>query len=149
MSVAYRRLGRDGPSPHLRWRELACRDAAKTPYPEEWRSTRARLVGTAFECVRDHWGRPIPILSGYRTPEHNAAVGGAPFSYHPRGLGIDMGRPHGVTLHELWDAALEEAKKPGGVIRGVGKYLWGVHLDCRPTLRLAVWRGKRLQAEVV
>ena len=147
-----RRLGPDGPSPHLRWRELRCRDAAKTPYPLDWRLpehySRARILATAFESIRDHFAVPIPILSAYRTKEHNAAVGGAAYSQHLQGLALDLGRPRGVTLAELHEAALEEARKPGSPIRGVGKYLWGVHVDCRDSLRLVVWRGRRLKAEV-
>ena len=153
-----RHMGRDGPSSHLRWSELACHDAARTPYPERWRVRCARILATAFEDIRDHWGVPIPILSAYRTPEHNEDLRrearrlGLPlparYSYHKVGMALDLGRPHGVTLAELHEAALEEARKPGSPIRGVGKYLYGCHLDIRQSLRLVVWTGKRLEAEV-
>ena len=152
-----RRLGPDGPSPHLTWRELACHDAARTPYPPKWRIKRARVLASAFEDIRDHWGVPIPILSAYRTKEYNEMLrrqawwqglpAPARYSKHMDGLALGLGRPRGVTLRELHDGALEEAKKPGSAIRGVGKYLWGVHIDIRDSLRLAVWTGKRLQAE--
>lgn len=35
-------------------------------------------------------GRPLTIISGYRSPEYNASVGGAPNSYHMRGQACDI-----------------------------------------------------------
>jgi uncharacterized protein YcbK (DUF882 family) len=35
-----------------------------------------------LEEIRTHFDRPIHILSGYRCPAHNKAVGGAPDSQH-------------------------------------------------------------------
>lgn len=148
----------EGPSPHLSWPELACHDEARTPYPLEWRDDRALVLAAAFEDFRDRWALPIPILSGYRTPEHNEWLRQeakrlrrplpALYSQHMDGLALDLGRPRGVTLKELHDGALAEAKLTGSLIRGVGLYLYGVHIDCRESLRLVVWRGKRMQAEV-
>jgi hypothetical protein len=48
------------------------------------------------------------ITSGYRTPEHNAAVHGVPNSYHTRGQGqaVDIAPPKGTTLAQF-RAALE------------------------------------------
>ena len=46
--------------------------------------------------VRAEWGKPMTIGSGYRTPEHNAAVGGKANSAHLRGLAADI-RTSGLT----------------------------------------------------
>jgi zinc D-Ala-D-Ala carboxypeptidase len=35
-------------------------------------------------------GRPLPIVSGYRCPVHNAAVGGARDSMHMYGAAVDI-----------------------------------------------------------
>jgi len=43
-----------------------------------------------LQKVRDRLKKPIQITSGYRTPEHNKAVGGAPNSYHMYGLAADI-----------------------------------------------------------
>jgi len=40
--------------------------------------------------ARDIAGLPFVITSGYRTPEHNAAVGGVPDSAHTTGNAFDV-----------------------------------------------------------
>jgi len=40
--------------------------------------------------VREHYGKPIHITSGYRTESHNAKVGGKPNSSHLKGLACDV-----------------------------------------------------------
>lgn len=42
-------------------------------------------------------GVPFKITSGYRTPEHNAEVGGVDGSSHTLGLAVDLAVPDGVT----------------------------------------------------
>jgi hypothetical protein len=45
------------------------------------------------ECldkVREMWGKPIGVNSGYRSPELNRAVGGAKNSQHLRGEASDI-----------------------------------------------------------
>lgn len=48
----------------------------------------ALLVG--LQAIRDAYGRPIRIKSGYRTIGHNAKIGGAPNSYHTKGMAVDI-----------------------------------------------------------
>jgi hypothetical protein len=138
----------DGPSPHLSFWELRCRDEWSNPYPEAWRQNRARILAAAFEDLRDNWALPIPVLSGYRTRAHNRAVGGSARSQHVEGLALDLAPPRGVTLQEFHRAALGEARKRGSLIRGVGLYAGFLHIDCRESLHLVVWRGARVKAEV-
>lgn len=138
----------DGPSRYLSWAELACWDEHDTPYPHQWRQNRARILAQAFEDLRDAWALPIPVLSGYRTRAHNRAVGGSARSQHVEGLALDLAPPRGVTLQEFHEAALEEAKKRGSLIRGVGLYRGFLHIDARQSLKLVVWRGVRMEAEV-
>jgi uncharacterized protein YcbK (DUF882 family) len=40
--------------------------------------------------VREDYGKPIVITSGYRTEAHNEKVGGKPNSSHLRGLACDV-----------------------------------------------------------
>jgi len=48
------------------------------------------------------------VTSGYRSLEHNRAVGGMPRSYHLQGRALDVQRRAGVT-HAMIDAALRRA----------------------------------------
>jgi hypothetical protein len=41
------------------------------------------------ERTREAIGGPLVVLSGYRDPEHNAAIGGAPGSQHVKGTAVD------------------------------------------------------------
>lgn len=48
------------------------------------------LVDTVIQPLRDAWGAPLAINSGYRCPEVNAAVGGVPTSQHVLGEAADV-----------------------------------------------------------
>jgi zinc D-Ala-D-Ala carboxypeptidase len=54
---------------------------------------RPRLA-ESLERLRATVGKPIPIVSGYRCPVHNHAVGGAPDSQHMYGSAADI--PRGI-----------------------------------------------------
>ncbi len=48
------------------------------------------LVATVLQPLRDKVGHPLRINSGYRCPELNRAVGGAPTSQHVKGEAADV-----------------------------------------------------------
>ncbi len=136
----------DGPSAHLSWSELACRDG--TPYPEAWRVSRARPLALCFEEIRQPIDAPIRILSAYRTESHNRKVGGARRSQHVHGRGLDLDLPEGFSLIDFLNIILGVARRPGSLLRGIGVYNGFIHMDTRPTTRLARWRGGRVSAEL-
>lgn len=53
-----------------------------------------------LEKVREEYGKPIKINSGYRCPDHNKAIGGKPGSSHMTGLAVDIS-PALLTLDDL------------------------------------------------
>ncbi len=64
-----------------------------------WLSERhkanAKALAETLENVRDYSGdNPIHISSGYRVPELNKLVGGAPESWHTKGLAADIYSNH-------------------------------------------------------
>lgn len=130
----------DGPSAHLTWAELACKDAARTPYPFEWRATRALELAAAFESVRRHFGAPLRVTSGYRTPEHNKRVAGAKASQHMAGRALDISPLRGgrQALDDLVAAARRAAAE--GLVRGLAVYSGFVHIDTRQG-QFRSWRG--------
>lgn len=131
-----------GPSSHLSWDELACKDGM--PYPEQWRTTRAVALARAFEALREEVGRPLVILSAYRTPSHNQRIGGARFSQHVEGRALDLRPPSTWTPKRLANLARHIPS-----IRGLGLYSTFVHIDVRPSDRLVVWNGARSQADAI
>lgn len=48
------------------------------------------LVEEVLQPLRDAWGKPLAINSGYRSPELNRAVGGVPDSQHLKGEAADV-----------------------------------------------------------
>ena len=82
-----------------------------------------RLVGY-LQQIRDHFGVPVHINSGYRCVSHNAAVGGATGSYHVKGMAADI-RVEGVAPEDV----ARYAESIG--VLGIGLYADFVHIDTR------------------
>lgn len=49
-----------------------------------------RLTDQLLDPMREQWGKPIVVTSGYRSPQLNALVGGAARSHHLEGLAADL-----------------------------------------------------------
>jgi len=136
-----------GPSLHLFWSELACKDG--TPYPTLWRQTRAVTLADGFERFRHLCGdRELTVDSGFRTSEWNRVVKGAKTSQHIEGRAIDILKPGHLILEQFWALAHAFALERDNAVRGLGYYPWGVHLDDRPSNRVVVWYGTRPNADV-
>lgn len=74
-------------------------------------------------------GRPLPIVSGYRSETHNRAVGGAPNSQHLRGRAADL--PSGrFTVAQAVAAGARGIGHCGG---------WVVHVDVRQSSRVVIF----------
>jgi uncharacterized protein YcbK (DUF882 family) len=98
------------------------------------------MLAAAFEAVRTAaGGLPITVLSGYRTPEHNRAIGGARHSQHVQGRALDLRPPAGWSVARFHALVLSLVESTN--IRGVGRYARFVHIDVRPGPRLARWSG--------
>lgn len=113
-------------SPNFTVYEFRCRDGSDVVMIDE------SLV-MLLQCIREHFGKPITITSGYRTAAHNTAVGGAKSSQHLLGRAADI-QVAGVPVEDV--AAYAESLLPGW--GGVGRYPvkagrtkgW-VHVDTR------------------
>lgn len=130
-------LAKDGErrlAPDFKVRELRCRDGSDTVMVDE-------ALTVVLQCIREHFGKPVTITSGYRTAAHNAAVGGAKSSQHLLGRAADI-RVEGVSVDDV--AAYAESLMPdwGGVGRypaKAGRAAGWVHVDTRADK--ARWRG--------
>ena len=130
MAIKQYSLAKDGTrklSPSFTVREFRCRDGTDTIMIDEG------LV-VLLQCIREHFGKPITITSGYRTAEHNAKVGGSKSSQHLLGRAADI-QVAGVSPDAV--AAYAESLMPtwGGVGRypvKAGRAKGWVHVDTRP-----------------
>lgn len=133
-------------SGHFALAEFASHDGA--PYPAKWIVSRLRPLCAVLEELRRRCGgRPIRIVSGYRSPAHNAAVGGAARSQHVEGRAADIA-VEGMEPARVYAVALSMARETTE-IGGLGLYREWVHVDIRPRVggRLALWRGDGVGAE--
>jgi hypothetical protein len=85
------------------------------------------LISMVEEVAR-RFGRPLTIISGRRSPSHNAAVGGAKGSMHMQGKALDISGS-GLTNQDRLDL-IAIASAVG--IKGIGVYNGGsLHFDNR------------------
>ncbi len=142
-------------SRHFVLDELASHDGA--PFPPEVLLNLGKLMAM-LDVIREAWQGPITVVSGYRSPELNAALaeasakrnggvsGVAKDSQHMRGTAADI-RPHQPTpervvrLYECIKAAYGRGELP--TLGGLGRYPGWTHVDCRPRIdgHLAKWDG--------
>ena len=67
----------------------------------EIRDAIRELTNTVLQPLRDAWGLPLHVNSGYRCPKLNAVVGGAATSQHTKGEAADIKAEHPVKLAQL------------------------------------------------
>ena len=82
-------------SEHLDLSEVIRSDSAKRngisnmPTPEHIENFKL-LAEKIFEPIREHFGVPIRISSGYRSKDLNAKIGGSATSQHCKGQAVDI-----------------------------------------------------------
>ena len=76
----------------------------------EVRDSIKALVDKVIQPLRDAWGEPLAINSGYRCPEVNKAVGGVPTSQHTKGEAADV-CPFGRNGHGDIEVVRQLAQK--------------------------------------
>jgi hypothetical protein len=65
------------------------RGISNMPTPEHIENFK-KLAINIFQPIREHFGKPIIISSGYRSAELNKAIGGSLSSQHSSGEAIDI-----------------------------------------------------------
>jgi uncharacterized protein YcbK (DUF882 family) len=132
-------------SAHFSSEEFACHDG--TPVPKELLPNAEFLCQAVLEVIRETIGRPVAVISGYRTKKHNDAVGGAARSSHLTAEGADI---RAGDVDTLWRTILrlhEDGHLPG--LGGVGRYDNWVHVDSKLAAdgHLRMWGGRGIGSE--
>jgi uncharacterized protein YcbK (DUF882 family) len=112
---------------HFKKEEFRSKDGAHFPYEVK---QNLKVLAEQLEVLREHFQKPININSGYRSPEHNAKVGGAENSQHLLGKAADV-VIDGVSPDEVADAIeflIENKMMKQG---GLGRYVDFTHYDIR------------------
>ena len=113
MAIKQYSLAKDGAkqlSPAFKVREFRCRDGSDVVMIDQ-------TLVVLLQAIREHFGKPVTITSGYRTAAHNAAVGGAKSSQHLLGRAADF-YVEGVPVATV--AAYAETLLPSR--GGIGRY---------------------------
>jgi len=132
-------------------KEFRCKDKKKTPIPVDLIPNVKRLASNLqvlSYVLALYWRTTrvrITVLSGYRTPEHNAAVKGEKGSLHLQAMAADIKAERfeddpekgifnpWVEIHPWYvrEAILRSIKEGTMQQGGVGLYDTFVHYDCR------------------
>ena len=112
---------------NFRLEEFKCKDGSHVP--NEYLTNVIELAKN-LQVLRDYIGKPIIINSAYRSPKHNAKVGGAKNSQHLLAKASDL-KVSGITPKELANTIeklIEAGKMKQG---GIGVYKTFTHYDIR------------------
>jgi len=134
---------------HFTVEEFHCHDG--TLYPPEWIDERLRPLCAALEAIREACGgRPVRILSGYRTATYNeglrssdgSGTGVAKNSQHIQGRAADIA-VEGMAPSDVHAATLTLYGQGKLEIGGLGLYRGWIHVDVRERVggHLAQWNG--------
>lgn len=70
--------------------DTAIRKGIDNTAPKEAQENLTRLVDNVLDPLREAWGGPITVTSGYRSAALNKAVGGSATSDHLKGCAADI-----------------------------------------------------------
>jgi uncharacterized protein YcbK (DUF882 family) len=119
--------------------EFRCRDGSGVP---EELLENVQLLADNLQVLREHLGKPIRVISGYRSPKYNRKIGGARKSQHMLAKAADIkisGMAPGEIKRVIEDLITLGKMHPGGV----GLYKTFTHYDVRG--RNARWYGKGMK----
>lgn len=88
------------------------------------------LIATVLDPLREAWGKPITVNSGYRCPALNRAVGGTATSHHLRGMAADITTGNRADNRRLFQL-VQELKLPFTQLIDESDFAW-VHVSHEP-----------------
>jgi len=119
--------------------EFRCRDDSDVP--DEFMDN-VRLLAKNLQVLREHVGKPIRVISGYRSPKYNRKIGGARKSQHMLAKAADI-KISGMTPEEVKAVIVQLIKEGKMHVGGIGLYRTFTHYDIRGWN--ARWYGKGIK----
>ena len=107
--------------------EFDSKDGAEMPHDV---LMNVQKLASQLQILRNNINKPISINSGYRSLEHNKAIGGVENSQHVLGKAADI-KVKGISTRIL-AALIEDLINDGDMLQGgLGIYDTFVHYDIR------------------
>tara|TARA_Y100001973_G_scaffold106772_1_gene187421 strand:- start:5179 stop:5580 length:402 start_codon:yes stop_codon:yes gene_type:complete len=116
--------------------EFKCKDG--TSVPSEYMDN-VQTLAQNLQVLRDEVGKPIRVISGYRSPKYNRRIGGARKSQHMTAKAADI-KISGMKPAEVKEIIVRLIKEGRMHPGGIGLYKTFTHYDVRG--RNARWYGK-------
>jgi len=101
------------------------------------------LAENVFQPIRDHFGVPIYISSGYRSPELNKAIGGSPRSFHSHGMALDLDQDHrntGISNYDVFHYIKDNLP--------FTELIWEFGLSTPNWVHVAIARGRENEKQI-
>lgn len=72
-------------------KEYECSHCAQLPVGFSYDNicTARQTLFSSFDAIREQWGKPIKVSSGYRCSQYNEQIGGSRLSAHIFGVALD------------------------------------------------------------
>ena len=116
--------------------EFKCKDGSDVP---DSMLDNVKLLAKNLQVLRDEIGKPIRVISGYRSPKYNRKIGGARKSQHMTSKAADI-KIKGMTPAEVKRTIVRLIKEGKMMSGGIGLYRTFTHYDVRG--RNARWYGR-------
>ena len=120
-------------------KEFRCKDG--TDVPDEYMDNVQELADN-LQVLRDHLGKSIRVISGYRSPKYNRAIDGARRSQHLTASGADI-KIKGLLPVEIKVIILDLIREGKMKEGGIGVYKGFLHYDIRG--KKVRWYGKGIK----
>ena len=150
----------NGPSQHLSWRELACTDTFRSPYPLDWRASRGPIIGRIHEDIRAECSAeveemtkgeltdcPLDVLEGFRTEQYQEYLRSIPrykaakYSQHCQGYALDLACPRLLSMQQFMNCVKRATAREGSPIQ---------YIEYRPSMNyIHVDGGGRKNTKVI
>ena len=110
--------------------DTAYRHGIDNTLPDKLKGNVAVLVDKVLDPLREAWGKPIAVTSGYRCAALNKAVGGSATSHHCKGMAADLTTGNRVENRKLFQLIMD-LKLPFTQLIDEKNFQW-VHVSLDP-----------------